>query len=175
MMPRNQPPAWSLKMVAPLEPGIVCRDIETMLQFYEGLLGFKVVADAKATQEMSARFGASPNGYRIVRLQTPYGERVKLVQTEGKIDDSAASEWVFQRRGLAYLTFIVPNIGEVFAYIKQNEVQLISPEPIEVRPGFRALFVADPEGNFIEFVEYADLAAYRPDLVLSADRDLGTT
>jgi len=168
MMARNQPSAWSLKMVAPLEPGIVCRDIGIMLQFYEGLLGFEVVADAKATQEMSARFGASPDGYRIVRLQTPYGERVKLVQTDGRIVDSPTPQWVFQRRGLAYLTFIVPNINEVFAHMRQNNAKLVSPEPIEVRPGFRALFVADPEGNFIEFVEYADLGAYRPDLILSA-------
>lgn len=164
-MTNNQTASWSLKMVAPLEPGIICRDITTMLTFYEGLLGLKLVADAKATAEMSARFGASPEGYRIVRLQTPYGERIKLIQTAAGIDDPPIPEWVFQRRGLAYLTFIVPSIDDVFAQVKEKQVQLVSPEPIEVRPGFRALFVADPEGNFIEFVEYADIATYRPDLV----------
>lgn len=164
----NQISPWSLKMVAPLEPGIICRDIGSMLAFYQGLLGLKLVADAKATAEVSARFGASPEGYRIVRLQTPFGERIKLIQTVARVDDPPMPEWVFQRRGLAYLTFIVPNIDEVFAQIKEKRIQLVSPEPIEVRPGFRALFVADPEGNFIEFVEYADIAAYRPDLVSRA-------
>jgi catechol 2,3-dioxygenase-like lactoylglutathione lyase family enzyme len=166
-MTGKQSACWSLKMAAPLEPGIVCCDIGIMLEFYQDLLGLKVVADQKATPEMSARFGASPDGYRIVRLQTPYGERLKLVQTTGSINANPRPEWVFERRGFAYLTFIVPSIDEVFAHIKQNGVQLVSPEPIEVRPGFRALFVADPEGNFIEFVEYSDLAAYRPDLALS--------
>jgi hypothetical protein len=37
-------------------------------------------------------------------------------------------------------------------------------EPIETRPGTRIAFIRDPEGNSIEFVEYADLRAYRPDL-----------
>jgi lactoylglutathione lyase len=71
---------WSLKMTAPLEPGIVCNDIEQMLKFYVGALGLKLVADAETTPEMSSRLGGTPHGYRIVRLQTPYGERIKLVQ-----------------------------------------------------------------------------------------------
>lgn len=67
-------------MMAPLEPGIVCSDIEQMLKFYVGILGLNMVADANTEPEMSKRFGAAPYGYRIVRLQTPYGERIKLVQ-----------------------------------------------------------------------------------------------
>jgi lactoylglutathione lyase len=116
-----------------------------MPQFYQDLLGFRRVSDAEATAEMSARFGTSPRGYRIIRLQTPYGERIKLVRPACRIEDNPRPEWVFERRGRAYLTFIVPDIDEVFAHLQENEVQLISPAPIEVRTGFRALFVADPK------------------------------
>jgi lactoylglutathione lyase len=35
---------------------------------------------------------------------------------------------------------------------------------VEIRKGITAIFAKDPEGNFVEFVEYADLAAYRTDL-----------
>src|ERR1700741_3602836 len=73
---------WSLKMVVPLEPGIVCLDIDRMLEFYTGVLGLKVVSDAQATADMSRPFRAAPDGFRIVRMQTPYGERIKLVQTK---------------------------------------------------------------------------------------------
>jgi len=41
----------------------------------------------------------------------------------------------------------------------------MSNEPVEIRQGITAIFAQDPEGNFIEFVEYADLASYRPDLL----------
>lgn len=72
--------AWSLRMVSPLEPGIVCVDIDRMLDFYTQVLGLKFVSDAQASAEMSTKFGTGPHGFRIIRLQTPYGERVKLIQ-----------------------------------------------------------------------------------------------
>ncbi len=37
-------------------------------------------------------------------------------------------------------------------------------EKAEPRPGVLVVFAEDPEGNVIEFVEYPDVAAYRPDL-----------
>jgi hypothetical protein len=36
---------------------------------------------------------------------------------------------------------------------------------VEVRPGTFLVFARDPEGNILEFVEYADVVAYRPDLI----------
>ena len=76
--------SWSLRMVSPLEPGIVCIDMDRMLDFYTEVLGLKFVTDAEASPEMSKEFGTSPNGFRIIRLQTPYGERIKLVQPKGQ-------------------------------------------------------------------------------------------
>ncbi|MGH9678821.1 MAG: VOC family protein, partial [Candidatus Acidiferrales bacterium] len=104
-------------------------------------------------------------GFRIIRMQTPYGERIKLIQQKnGRARRVSSPEWVFERQGLAYLTFIVAYIREVAARLKGSGVKLIRPEPVPVRKGFLAIFAEDPEGNFVEFVEYEDLAAYRPDL-----------
>lgn len=164
MTPEVSPP-WSLRMVAPLEPAIVCTDIQRMLRFYAGVLGFEMVSDAEATPEMSAAFGAAPLGYRIVRLQTPYGERIKLVETKGRPAGSRENpipDWIFDRYGLAYITFVVADICEVVAHLRAHSVTLINQEPIEVRKGFQALFVTDPENNYVEFVQYQDLAAYLP-------------
>jgi hypothetical protein len=41
-------------------------------------------------------------------------------------------------------------------------------EVVEVRPGTFLVFARDPEGNILEFVEYADVFRYRPDLARSA-------
>ena len=154
-----------MKMVSPLESGIVCVDIESMLEFYTCVLGLTIMSDAEATSEMSAVFGAAPHGFRIIRLQTPYGDRVKLVQLKNvSPKKNPVPEWVFERHGLAYITFIVKDINEITTRLNEYGVKLVRPEPVEVRKGFVALFAEDPEGNFVEFVEYEDIASYRPDL-----------
>jgi lactoylglutathione lyase len=157
--------SWSLRMVSPLEPGIVCVDIDRMLGFYNEVLGLKFVTDAEASPEMSSKFGAAPAGFRIVRLQTPYGERIKLVQP-GKVllKQNDIPEWVFERQGIAYLTFIIVDVKEIAERLTKHRVVMMSNEPVEIREGITAIFARDPEGNFVEFVEYADLASYRPDL-----------
>jgi lactoylglutathione lyase len=134
-----EPPAWVLKMVAPLEPGIVCADLKSMLHFYTEVLGFVMVSDAEATADMSAQFGASPAGYRIVRLQTPYGERIKLVMTKAPTEiQRELREWIFAQCGLTYLTFVVADVHAVAARLREHDVRLINQEPLEVRPGFQA-------------------------------------
>lgn len=155
---------WSFKMVAPLEPGIVCIDMDRMLKFYTEVLGLTLVADAQTTPEMSTKFRATPHGYRIVRLQTPYGERIKLAQPKVPPVQNPVPQWVYERQGLAYFTFIVDDMKPILARLKANKVRLISEEPVEVRKGVFAQFVLDPEGNYVEFVEYPDIASYRPDL-----------
>ncbi len=156
--------SWSLKMVVPLEPGIVCIDIDPMLEFYTGVLGLTLVSDAKTTPEMSKRSGAAPYGYRIVRLQTPYGERIKLVQPGKPPKQNRVPEWVHERQGLAYLTFVIAGMKGVMKRLKEHGVKLLSEKPVEVREGVFVLYCLDPEGNFVEFVEYPDVSSYRPDL-----------
>ncbi len=128
-----------------------------MLKFYKGVLGLKLVSDAQTTPEMSTKFRATPHGYRIVRLQTPYGGLIKLVQPN-KLPppQSPVPEWVFQRQGLAYCTFVVDDMKPILARLRANGVKLLSEEPVEVRKGVFAQFLLDPEGNYVEFVEFSD-------------------
>jgi len=46
--------SWSLKMVAPLEVGIVCVNIDKELDFYTNVLGLKLVADSQTRNECKA-------------------------------------------------------------------------------------------------------------------------
>lgn len=162
-VPKEQ--SWSLRMVAPLEPGIVCMDIDRMFNFYTEVLGLKFATDAEATAEMSTKFGTGPNGFRIIRLQTPYGERIKLIQPNKTIlQQREGPEWVFERQGIAYITFIVMDVEEVVVRLKKHRVDMVREGAVEIRKGINAIFIRDPEGNFLEFVEYADLPSYRPDL-----------
>jgi lactoylglutathione lyase len=158
--------AWQLKMTAPLEVGIVCVDLERMLTFYTDVVGLKKVADAETPPEMSKLARSAPNGYRIVRMQTPFGERIKLIQPTGESPKQAGvPEWAFLRAGVAFNTFLVDDMSAVVAQLRANKVKLVSDDAIQVRPGVFALLALDPEGNYVEFVRYPDIAAYRPDLL----------
>src|ERR1700692_5009482 len=128
--------AWSLRMATPIEPGIVCINIDRMFQFYTEVLGLKCATDAEASPEMSTEFGTGPDGFRIIRLQTPYGERIKLVQPKKmSLQQSKVPAWVFARPGIAYLTFIVPDVNEVTTRLKKYNVQMMSKGPVEIRKG----------------------------------------
>ena len=158
-------PSWSLKMTVPLEIGISTMDMDCMIHFYTTVLGLKFVADNEVPPQTSSRTGSTPHGYRIVRLQTPHGERIKLVQGRFPLKRGERGSYVFERQGLAYLTFVISDLEGTIQRMKDHGVELLSGgEKVEVRPGVFAIYAIDPEGNFVEFVEYPDVASYRPDL-----------
>jgi catechol 2,3-dioxygenase-like lactoylglutathione lyase family enzyme len=152
-----------MKMEAPLEIGIAVRDLPRMVAFYVDVLGCTKVSEVDVPAEKSRANGLSPDSATVVRVQTPYGERIKLLTTK-TMDAGPQGQWLLARAGLSYLTFIVRDLDRWCARLKAKGVALASDAPVENRPGLRVQFFTDPEGNTLELVEYADLAAYRPDL-----------
>jgi catechol 2,3-dioxygenase-like lactoylglutathione lyase family enzyme len=161
---QNTERPWAMKMIAPLEPAIVCFDMERMLKFYIGVLGLKLVADVEADPDIGKKIHISPHGYRIVRLQTSYGERIKFVMANVAPAKHPDYDYVYECQGHAYLTFIVKNMDEILARLADEHIAIISEGIVEVREGVFAFFIKDPEGNFVEIVDYPDIASYRPDL-----------
>jgi catechol 2,3-dioxygenase-like lactoylglutathione lyase family enzyme len=152
-----------MKMLAPLEIGIAVRDLASMVTFYSDILGFRHVSEVNVPADKSQSNGLSPDGCTVVRLQTSYGERIKLLAAPST-GAPVHERWLLARAGLAYVTLIIEGIDDWCARLKAKGVKLASDAPVENRPGLRVLFFQDPEGNVLELVEYADLAAYRPDL-----------
>ncbi len=163
MRPGNEAKSF-LRMIAPLEPGIVCFDTDIMLKFYVDLLGLEMKSDIMVPPAVGKAIHISQHGYRIVRLQTPYGERIKLIQSNVPPQRHPDRDYVYECHGYAYLTFIVSNLKEILPRLAEEKIDILSDGVVEVRPGVLALFVHDPEGNFIEICNYPDIASYRPDL-----------
>ena len=156
---------WSLKMTAPLEVAISVNDMNKMLPFYTEILGLKKFADNQVPPEMTHRVGQTPHGLRVVRLLTPYGEMVRLIQVGKPPKPSEVPRYIFDRHGLIYVSFLVADLDGVLKRLKEHEVKLVSgDQKIEVRPGVFVVYALDPEGNYVEFLEYPDIASYRPDL-----------
>jgi catechol 2,3-dioxygenase-like lactoylglutathione lyase family enzyme len=154
-----------LKLTAPLEVGICVDDLDTMVAFYTDVLGCEYVTSNDVPAELSAKAAFSGSGYTIVRLQLGTGERLKLVQ---QISNSIAPPdvtYVLDRRGPAFLPLIVDDLDALLTRMNEANVPMpTGPEKVEIRDGVYLGFVEDPEGNFLELVEYRDIKAYRPDL-----------
>ncbi|MEO1193228.1 MAG: VOC family protein [Pseudomonadota bacterium] len=156
-----------MEMVAPLEVGLCCSDLDRLLPFYRDVLGFTHVGTIEVPLSAAAKTGLTLGSYRVARLQTPYGERIKLLEPADPPRVPSKRDQVLGRRTNSFVTFIVADLDVLCRRLADAGVTLLNGEgtgPSELRPGLTLAFCRDPEGNVLEFVHYADLAAYRADL-----------
>ena len=153
-----------LKSVAPFEIGITVSDIDAVLPFYRDLLEFRVLSDIDVPPEKSRLTGLTPDGYRVMRLESKGGDRIKFAQPGIPPVAAPGRAFALERQGGHYVTFIISDIHALHAKLLGAGIGLISQGMVEVRAGLTMMMISDPAGNTIEFVEYADLESYRPGL-----------
>ncbi|MCG6535155.1 MAG: VOC family protein [Syntrophales bacterium LBB04] len=120
-----------------LDLGIIISDIQASLNFYQNLLGLKFV------ETVPLWFGT------MHRLR--FGESdFKLIDPK-KVPPSGVVGLETQL-GFRYVTFVIENLSELCAELKNNGIEFTLPEK-ELRPGVRIAMVKDPDGNIVEFVE----------------------
>jgi lactoylglutathione lyase len=151
-----------VKTAAPFEIGLVVADVDRVLPFYRDVLGFAVIGDLEVPADRSRRSGLAADGYRIVRLENSGGDRIKLAQPGGCGAAGTPAAWAMNRPGGCYVTFIVEGLVALYARLVQAGAPIRSDGIVELRAGLRLLLVADPEGNFLEFLQYDNIDAYRP-------------
>ena len=155
-----------LKMIAPFEMGICVDDLENMIAFYGDVLGFKLISKIDVPADKSNEAGFTSGGYTIVRMQTNYGERIKLVRPVTLPHSRTSGKEVLSKKGNVFLTFIVEDLKHTVSRIKDTDAPIRTQGSImEVRDGVFLSIIDDPEGNHLEFVEYSNITNYRPDLV----------
>jgi predicted enzyme related to lactoylglutathione lyase len=151
-----------MKMAAPLEVGICCTALEPLVQFYRDLIGCEFISVIEVPAVNAERASLSGGSYRVARMQTQSGERLKFLQPMLAPQQRDSSRWILDRRNTTYLTFIVDDLGAMIERLHSLGAEIITgPQPIEVRTGVRLSFARDPDGNIIEFVQYDDVASYR--------------
>ena len=153
----------SVHMLAPLEVGICVRDAARAAAFYEQVLGFARISEATLAADRAQLAGFGPVAFTMVRMQSNYGERIKLLQPDPAPADATPGT-ILGNRGISYLTFVVADLDAACERLRLAGVTILSDGPTQTRPGTRLLFFRDCEGNPLELVQYDDLAGYRPDL-----------
>ncbi len=149
-----------MESVAPYEVGIVAADVDTLVRFYTDVLAMTIYSDVTVPAAASRRTGLAPDGYRVVRLSTSAGQRFKIAHAPGTGRRSVDAAFPMAATGNFYVTFLVRDIEPLHARLREAGARLCSDGIVEVRPGVWLFLATDPEGNFLEFVEYADLASY---------------
>jgi catechol 2,3-dioxygenase-like lactoylglutathione lyase family enzyme len=151
-----------VNVVAPFEVGLVVRDIDAVLPFYTGVLGLTVLSDVRASDVVSRAAGLASDGYRVVRLETPRGDRLKLAQAASPADPVAPDDYPLRHPGTAYVTFIVDDLEALHGRLRAAGASIRSAGIVELRAGVTMVLANDPAHHWLEFVHYDDLASYRP-------------
>ncbi|MGB5758494.1 MAG: VOC family protein [Acidimicrobiales bacterium] len=124
-----------------IDLGIVISDSEKSLAFYRDLLGFEHVADTPMP------LGGGGTMHRLNCGDT----LIKLVKFNTN-PEGDGSGGIAASTGMRYFTMIVSNLSEIMSECEAAGVKVTVPIT-EVRPGVTIGMVADPDGNFVEFVE----------------------
>jgi catechol 2,3-dioxygenase-like lactoylglutathione lyase family enzyme len=149
-----------------MEVGLCCANLDRLAAFYVDVLGFTQINVIEVPTEKAAGTALTNAAYRVTRLQSPWGERIKLLEpSKSARPGPEKTEHILDVLNTTYITFIVDDLKTLLRHLLDRNMEVLTgPEVIEVRPGTFLVFGRDPEGNVLEFVEYADIAAYRNDL-----------
>ena len=114
-----------MKMAAPLEIAISCADLDRMVGFYTEVLGCRVVSVVEMPPEKAKALPLATAGYRVARLQTTGGERIKFLEPVAERQSVPHADEVMMREHAFYITFIVDDIDALLDELKARGVPII--------------------------------------------------
>jgi catechol 2,3-dioxygenase-like lactoylglutathione lyase family enzyme len=154
----------TIRMAAPLEIGLCVSDMEKSLAFYRDGLGLTLVSDLQVSEDKARASGLSDTAYRVIRLQAPFGERIKLFKPLAAEPAAKTRRAPLSACGFAFITIIVADLRAALPEIVRRCNVASIPEPMQLRANTWVSLIRDPDEIPVELVSYDDLAAYRPDL-----------
>lgn len=132
--------------------GIVVHEMERMLRFYCGLLGFTLVRRQKEPGDTMDTL-LSLVGVRLetAKLRAPGGTgMIELLRFDSHPPANPEGRWL-NDSGLSHIAITVSSIDEEYERLCRHRVEFLSPP--RVAGSAKLAFAADPEGNFVEMVE----------------------
>ena len=132
---------------------LTVKDLETTRRFYEDLLGFTVETPARFEREARGLLGMQTGEYRVSAALVP-GTAIRLEFYEFKGVPATPARWRFQDAGAPQFQFRVRDLDSLIENSKRANVPFVSAgqRPIQ-RPFGRFVFVTDPDGVFVEYVQ----------------------
>ena len=129
---------------AAIDIGIITNNLQPMLNFYGEQLGLSV----ESVIDM-------PGGGVMHRFQA--GDSiVKVIETDPKPDLEAAPGGIRGATGYRYWTLHVNDLEGMVASLEAVGAKIVMPVK-EIRAGITIAIVADPDGNWVELLNKAEM------------------
>ncbi|TFV55061.1 VOC family protein [Mycobacterium sp. PS03-16] len=131
--------AVKLNLLSPgIEVGVVTTNLDAMIAFYEGFLELEHQGDVDFPGGSQRRYTLGNGVLKLVTYDPPPAQ-------------PAAPGGGRAQAGLRYFTVGVKNLRAIAAMIEDSPYQIVEPvtefAPV---PGMGWMFVADPDGNWVE-------------------------
>jgi catechol 2,3-dioxygenase-like lactoylglutathione lyase family enzyme len=152
------PPVGQIERVA--SPGMVVSDMDRSVAFYSQVLTFEKIADVEvagdAYEHLEGLFGIRMRVVRM-RLGEESIELKEFLTPPGRpmpIDSRSNDRW-FQ-----HIAIIVSDMDRAYGILRENKVKHAStgpqtlPDYIKGAGGIRAFYFRDPDGHFIEILQF---------------------
>ncbi len=124
-----------------IDLGIVVRDADAALAFYRDTLGFEDTGSMPMP-------GGGGTMYRLLCGTT----LIKIVAPEHELPASAPGGGIQGAYGYRYWTISVPDVAAITTTCGDAGYTVVV-SPREIRPGVSISIVADPDGNWVEFLQ----------------------
>lgn len=131
----------AIELLAPnVEIGLVTTNLKPMVEFYENFLGLPFQGDLDFPGGTMRRYGLGSNVLKLVTLDEP--------PVAGPVAGGGPAA-----AGIRYFTIVVANVTATAEQVKAAGYD-VAQELAEFAPvpGMGWMFVADPDGNWVELV-----------------------
>jgi len=132
--------------------GIVVEDLEASLNFYQTLLGFKVI---KQMEESGAYIDSisALHGVKVVttKMAAPDGQLIELLFYHSHPNKSKSRQ--LNDVGITHLAFTVDDLDRTYSKLKAQGIYFNAPPQISSDGYAKVTFCKAPEGTYIELVE----------------------
>lgn len=123
-----------------IDLGIVVNDGDAALKFYRDTLGFEHVQS-----------NPMPGGGGTMHRLMCGTSMIKVVVPDSPLDAHAPPGGIMAATGYRYWTISVSNLDALATACADAGYRVVV-KPREIRPGVSIAIVADPEGNWVEFL-----------------------
>ena len=123
-----------------VEVGVVTTDLDAMVGFYEDFLGLPLQGELQFAGGFKKRYAVGKNVIKLVTYDEPPAA-------------PAAPGGGRAQAGIRYLTLVVSSLSRTAQQITDAGYRIVEPATeFTAVPGMGWLFVADPDGNWVELV-----------------------
>ena len=136
--------------------GITVSDLERALAFWRDVLGFELSHRAHQSGTMASEITGVPGAELSLAVVKAPGHKIELLQYRAPADRKLRSEFRPCDVGAAHVALTVDNLDAVLEKIATSGWKAAgTPQTLTTGPnaGKRVLYVRDPDGTTIEFMQ----------------------